>query len=74
MIVHFCGPWGCWTPRAPPVCIPQCITACLTRVLVYMKSLVNMLVHQSRFINLQRYLWDGARRRLDPVNPLGEPV
>jgi len=38
--------------------------------IVYMKSLVNLLVHQSRFINLQRYVWDGAKRRLDPVNPL----
>lgn len=36
-----------------------------------MKSLVNLLVHQSRFINLQRYIWNGTLNRLETVNPLG---
>eukprot|EP01035_Chromulina_nebulosa_P002573 gene2573-3491_t len=38
--------------------------------IVYMKTLVNLLVHQSRFINLQRYVWDGEAKRLNTVNPL----
>lgn len=37
---------------------------------IYMRLLVNMVVHQGRFINLQRYQWDGRNNSLMTINPL----
>ena len=41
-----------------------------TDKLIVMRSLVNLLTHQSRFINLQRYVWDNQNSQLQTVSPL----